>query len=90
MDKLLYLLVLWKDTVIGKVYKNSKEEFLYFPDYEKIFFASKELGMPKFLVMQPQINWGELPQFIKKRIELDPEFTVDCKLSTDEFTIKRK
>ncbi|MEG2235865.1 MAG: hypothetical protein RR144_05455 [Clostridia bacterium] len=89
MADYLYLIIFWRNIVIGKVYKNDSGKYKYFPNFDNIIIASEQLNMPIMFSINPQITWGNLPQFISERIMIDPQFKTECKLMTDKFRIKK-
>ena len=85
MLKMLIYLVDWKDYIVGRVYTNEKEEYIYEPDLENCRLACRE-GMPALFVMRPQREWSKvLPPFIASRLKINSQY--DHKLVTDYFSI---
>jgi hypothetical protein len=86
MSKELYVIVLWEELIIGNIY-SANGQYIYYPNYGDIDMA-KEHGMPPLpQVMEPQLNFGELPVFFKERIEHDPKFKNNCRYATDKFRL---
>lgn len=88
MANLLLYTICWKDLVIGKIYSNGKD-FKYYPNYDNIEEAVKS-GLPRMLVMTPQLEWGNMPTFFKDRLAKDPNCKNMCKSSSDHLTIKKE
>lgn len=87
MNKYLYVLVMWDDIIIGKIYKNEEEKYTYYPNYDSIFYA-KDKGMPVLPhIIEPQLLWGEMPGMFSERISWDPEFKLSCRMATDKLIL---
>lgn len=87
VEKPIYL-IYWKNSQIGKIFKNTKNQYKYIPDVSVIDKLSKE-GLVKALVYKAQLDWGEMPIFFKTRIETDPDFENNCISNTDHFRITK-
>ena len=74
----------WRRFVIGRVYKNSYDEYSYIPDLNLINECGRK-GMLMVPFNKAQVNFGELPGWIRRRLEVP---TDDHRVISDEFSIK--
>ena len=78
--------VYWADILIGILYFNKDKGYKYLPNLANIEEASKD-GLLPTLVNTPQPEWGEIPQYLAKRIEADPELKNEGRYVTDKIRI---
>lgn len=88
MANLLMYVICWKDMIIGKIYELNNQ-FKYYPNYDNIEEATQS-GLPKSLVITPQLEWGSMPKFFENRIKLDPECNDLCRSNADYLTIRKE
>lgn len=85
MNKRVLYEVKWKESSVGLVYTNDRNEYIYEPNIENIRENSRK-GMPATLVIRPQREWSkDMPKFISKRTKINAKS--DCKVVTDHFSI---
>lgn len=88
MADLLMYIIYWKDMIIGKIYE-SNNQYKYYPNYDNIEEAAQS-GLPKSLVITPQLEWGSMPIFFENRLKIDPECSNLCRCNADYLTITKK
>lgn len=73
MKKVKYI-VKWENIVVGVVYNNSQNNYVYEPNIENIRKCAAR-GMPCISVMTPQRKWKkQLPEFIVKNLNGEPVY----------------
>lgn len=85
MNKRVVYEVRWKDSEVGLVFANDKNEYIYEPNIDNIRENSRK-GMPATLVIRPQREWSkDMPKFISKRAKINT--SLDSRVITDHFSI---
>lgn len=87
MGEFLFYAIYWQNILIGKIYKRDSR-YRYLPNYDNIELAT-EIGLPKALVVTPQLEWGELPKLFKERIARDPDCKNNCRSNSDQLEIRK-
>lgn len=86
MEKELIHVVKWNEQIIGQIYTNGENLYMYVPDINKINELEKE-GLPAEFVREGMNKFKKRiePMFIRHRLKVP---TVNRMLLTDAFTIE--
>lgn len=80
---MLTFLLLWNDTLLGRIYKEDDNNYRFSPIKEGIEQANQD-GLLRGLI---NANTKEVPPYIINRLKCDPECKNLCQVVTDKLQI---